>query len=197
MVVSEALAKELYSHSETGLAAVQAILPTFRARTRDSMSVRDVRQALRATVPLQVGNQAPDFRLTDADGKAVSLRDFRGKVVYLDFWYSHCAPCLAEAPAGITLKKQFLGRDVVFLYVSIDGDANLWHRTIARHALASTNSVHLLDKEGWQAARPFQVAGYPSYWIIGRDGRIRRGDAPRPRAGAETVAALEEALAAK
>jgi hypothetical protein len=55
--------------------------------------------------------------------------------------------------------------------------------------------VHLLDKGGWQAARPFHVGGYPNYWIIGRDGRIRRGDAPRPSAGAATVAALELALA--
>ena len=196
-VVSSTLARELYSHSETGLAAVQAILPTFWARTRDSLSVREVRQALWANMPLQAGNAAPDFRLIDADGKPVALRDFRGKVVYLDFWYSHCAPCLAEAPAGTVLKKQFLNRDVVFLYVSIDGDSGLWKRTLAKHSLTSSNSVHLLDKEGWLAARPFHVGGYPSYWIIGRDGRIRNGDAPRPSAGAKTVAALEEALAAK
>lgn len=194
-VVSNMLARELYGHSNTGLAAVQAIMPTFRSRTHDSVAVRTVRQALRATMPLQAGNVAPDFRLVNTEGKSVALRDFRGKVVYLDFWYSHCAPCLAEAPAAAVLKKQFLRRDVVFLYVSIDEDAGLWQRTLSKHALASPNSVHLLDKEGWQAARPFHVGGYPSYWIIGRDGRIRQGDAPRPSAGATTVAALEQALA--
>lgn len=194
-VVRGVLERELYSQSGTSQAAVRAILPMFLARTQDSTSVRDVRRALQATTPLQPGNVAPDFRLADAEGKPVSLRDFRGKVVYLDFWYSHCAPCLAEAPAGIILKKRFLGRDVVFIYVSIDVDAGLWQRTMTKHALASPNSVHLLDAEGWLAARPFQVAGYPSYWIIGRDGRIRRGDAPRPSAGATIVAALEQALA--
>jgi thiol-disulfide isomerase/thioredoxin len=125
----------------------------------------------------------------------VTLSSFRGKVVYLDFWYSHCVPCLAEAPAAALLKKQFLGRDVVFLYISIDENAALWQRTMAKHRLASPNSVHLLDQEGWLAARPFHVGSYPSYWIIGRDGRIRQGDAPRPSAGATVVAALEQALA--
>lgn len=194
-LLSGVLTRELGSHSETGLQAVQAIWPTFRARTHDSAAVREVRQALRRNTPLQPGNLAPEFRLRDASGQAVSLTDFRGKVVYLDFWYSHCAPCLAEAPAATVLKKQFAGREVVFLYVSIDHDAALWQRTLAKHSLAGPNSVHLLDAEGWQAARPFQVSGYPSYWIIGRDGRIWRGDAPRPSAGAATVAALEQALA--
>ncbi|MBO2010924.1 TlpA family protein disulfide reductase [Siccationidurans soli] len=194
-VMSMLLSSELSSHATTSLAAVQAILPTFRARTRDSLSVREVQAALRANTPLQPGNLAPEFRLTSAEGKAVALKDLRGKVVYIDFWYSSCKPCLAEAPAAQELKKKFLGQDVVFLYISIDQGPALWHRTIAKYALDSPNSVHLQDPEGWLAARPFHVSGYPSYWIIGRDGRIRQGAAPRPSAGPTTVAALEQALA--
>jgi len=196
-VLSRTLVGELYRHSSTSLAAVQAILPTFWAHTRDSMSVREVRQAWQKSAPLQAGSMAPTFRLNNAEGRAVTLNDFRGKVVYLDFWYSNCRPCLAEASAAQALKKKFLGQDVAFLYISIDLGAALWRRTIAKYALDSPNSVHLLDPEGWLAARPFQIAGYPSYWIIGRNGRIRRGDAPRPSAGTETVLALEQALAEK
>jgi peroxiredoxin len=196
-VVSTVLTSELSSHAATSLAAVQAVLPTFWDCTRDSLSVREVRAAMRANTPLQPGNLAPEFRLTSADGKAVSLKDLRGKVVYIDFWYSSCKPCLAEAPAAQELKKKFLGQDVVFLYISIDQGPALWHRTIAKYALDSPNSVHLQDPEGWLAARPFHVSGYPSYWIIGRDGRIRQGAAPRPSAGSTAVAALEQALAEK
>lgn len=56
-----------------------------------------------------------------------------------------------------------------------------------------SSSVHLRDP---QATVPsaYNVQGYPSYLLIGRDGRIRLSDAPRPSAGAETVAALEQAL---
>ena len=196
-LVSRTLASELTSHTSTSVAAVRAIWPTFWARTRDSTSVQELRQAWRNNTPLQVGSLAPAFRLSNADGKAVTLQDFRGKVVYIDFWYSSCRPCLAEAPARQELKKKFLGRDVVFLYISIDQGTALWRRTIARFALDGPNSAHLQDPEGWLAARPFQVPSYPSYWIIGRNGRIRRGEAPRPSAGPATVLALEQALAEK
>jgi thiol-disulfide isomerase/thioredoxin len=195
--VSQTLVWELSRHSPASLAAVRAVLPTFWARTRDSMAVRQLRQALRENTPLQAGSLAPAFQLHDTDGRPVTLAEFRGKVVYLDFWYSSCQPCLAEAPAARALKQKFRGQDVVFLYISIDPGAALWRRTIAKFALDGPNSVHVRDPEGWKAARPFQVPSYPSYWIIGRNGRIRRGDAPRPSAGPETVLALEQALAEK
>lgn len=191
------LANQLYDFPGTAQAPVQAILPTFRTTNRDSVVAGYVRRALQATAPLQRGKPAPDVLLRDETGKAVALHDFRGKVVYVDFWYSNCAPCLAEAPAATTLKKKFLGRDVVFLHISVDADQALWQRTMKKHALASPNSVHLLDPKGAKAATAFAVAGYPTYWIIGRDGLIWRSAAPRPSAGAETVSALEQALAAK
>jgi thiol-disulfide isomerase/thioredoxin len=196
-LVGSTLAGALASHSGTSLAAVRAVLPTFWARNCDSTAAQELRRAWRNNAPLQAGSLAPGFRLNNTEGKAVTLNDFRGKVVYLDFWYSSCRPCLAEAPAARVLKQKFLGQDVVFLYVSIDQGAALWRRTIATYALDGPNSVHVLDPEGWLAARPFQVPSYPSYWIIGRNGRIRRGDAPRPSAGPETAVALEQALAEK
>lgn len=140
---------------------------------------------------------APDFRLQEVSGKAVALRELRGKVVYLDFWYSGCRPCLAEAPASSKLKRAFLGRDVVFLYVSTDTNINQWRQTIDKFALAGPNSVHLFDPEGWHAARAYQVQGFPTYLLISRDGRILSRNAPRPSEGAKTVAALEQALAAE
>ncbi|WP_324670828.1 TlpA disulfide reductase family protein [Hymenobacter sp. GOD-10R] len=174
---------------------VLAMLPLFKAHNRDSVVASTIRQALRSTEHLRRGDLAPVFTLQDASGKRVSLQDFRGKVVYLDFWYSSCAPCLAEAPAAVKLKKQFMGRDVVFLYISIDRKADDWQKALARHPLTSPNSVHLLDPGGYKASANYGVGGFPSYWIIGRDGRIRQGAAPRPSAGAETVAVLEQALA--
>lgn len=145
---------------------------------------------------LQAGQPAPAFRLIDTAGKAVALQDFNGKVVYLDFWYSGCKPCLAEAPAASTLKQQFLDKDVIFAYISTDTNVGFWRQTIEKFALNSTNSVHLLDPEGWHAARAYHIKGFPTYWIIGRDGRIWQKDAPRPSDGARTVALLKRALAA-
>ncbi|MBX0289976.1 TlpA family protein disulfide reductase [Hymenobacter sp. HSC-4F20] len=196
-IVGDLLVNQLYDFPDEGRAAVRAALPAFRAHNRDSTIARNLREAWRSTAGLQAGSPAPDFTLRDANGKRVSLHDFRGNVVYLDFWYSSCAPCLAEAPAAGRLKKQFQGRDVVFLYVSVDRKAEDWHRALAKYPLTGPTSVHLLDPGATQAAAAYGVGGYPTYWVIGRNGRIWRGGAPRPSAGPETVTLLEQALAAR
>ncbi|TYZ07847.1 TlpA family protein disulfide reductase [Hymenobacter lutimineralis] len=194
-VIGELLMGQLYDHPTTTREAVGSLLPTYFARTQDSMYVRNVRLAWQTTAGLQTGQPAPAFSLRSAQGKTVSLADFKGKVIYLDFWYSSCRPCLAEAPAAEKLKKQFLGRDVVFLYISVDRKAEEWQQAIRKFALASPNSVHLLDPGASNAASAYGVSSFPSYWVIGRDGRIWRGAAPRPSSGPEVVAVLEKALA--
>ena len=175
--------------------AVLAAYPTFRAQNRDSTLARDLRAMLQKQVPLLPGQPAPVFTLRNASDQPVSLADFKGKVVYLDFWASWCVPCIAETPAGVALKKQFEGRDVVFLYVSVDRNAADWQKSLATHPLASPSSVHLRDQAGPTSAQStYQANGIPNYWLIGRDGRIVLAHAPRPSDGPKTVAAIEAAL---
>ncbi|MET4105819.1 TlpA disulfide reductase family protein [Hymenobacter sp. UYP22] len=138
--------------------------------------------------------RAPDFRLQDTAGKAVQLQDFRGKVVYLDFWYSGCRPCVAEAPAAERLKKRLSGKDVVFVYISTDVVLEPWRKTIITHQLAGPTSVHLLDPEGIRAARPYHVDGFPTYMIISRQGEFIQRNAPRPSEGNAAERALLQAL---
>jgi peroxiredoxin len=171
-------------------------IPTFRAHNRDSTIARDLRQAMRAHQRLTSGQPAPDFTLTDASGKTVSLRELRGKVVYLDFWASWCGPCLAEMPASNELRKQFAGREVAFVYISLDTKPAAWQQAVAARQLAGSNSVHLrADQEFASAvALAYGVQSIPSYWLIGRDGRLVQNGAPRPSEGAKIAAALEAAL---
>jgi cytochrome c biogenesis protein CcmG/thiol:disulfide interchange protein DsbE len=65
---------------------------------------------------------APDFTLNDASGKPVTLSDFRGKVVLLNFWATWCAPCRIEIPWFSELQQTYEGRDFVVLGVSLDED---------------------------------------------------------------------------
>jgi cytochrome c biogenesis protein CcmG/thiol:disulfide interchange protein DsbE len=70
--------------------------------------------------PLAVGKLAPDFLLADLNDKQYRLSDFRGKVVFLNFWATWCKPCREEMPSMEILNKNFEKDGLVILAVSID-----------------------------------------------------------------------------
>jgi peroxiredoxin len=67
-----------------------------------------------------LGKTAPDFTLKDTDGKKVSLTDYKGKAVVVDFWATWCAPCKIEIPWLEQLNKQYAGQGLQILGVSED-----------------------------------------------------------------------------
>ncbi len=138
-----------------------------------------------ATAP---GNPAPDFTHVDIDGNNVSMADFRGKVVYLDFWASWCGPCMRQMPFLKDLKKRMEGKDVVFLYISVDEDPEAWKKTVAEKEI---EGVHL-NVPGRQHPVPvaYAVRGIPKFMLIGRDGKILDNVPPRPSSDAIDQAIL-------
>jgi cytochrome c biogenesis protein CcmG/thiol:disulfide interchange protein DsbE len=67
-----------------------------------------------------VGKMAANFTLTDVNGKKVSLSDFKGKAVQLNFWATWCAPCKIETPWLVELEKQYKAKGFEILGVSFD-----------------------------------------------------------------------------
>jgi len=63
---------------------------------------------------------APNFRLEDLKGRKIELKNFRGKVIFLNFWATWCGPCKEEMPSIETLHQQFKEKDFVFLTISVD-----------------------------------------------------------------------------
>ncbi|NVO85401.1 TlpA family protein disulfide reductase [Hymenobacter terrestris] len=175
------------------LPGVLAAYPTFRTQNRDSVMARDLRVLLQKQLLISPGRLAPAFTLRDHEGKAVALQDLRGQVVYLDFWGTWCRPCMEEMPASRELRKQFAGREVVFVYVAMGDKAEKWQQVLAAERLTGPGSVHLRDQEQ-KTGVDYQVFRYPTYFLIGRDGRIVTGNAPRPSNAAAAAAAIETAL---
>ncbi len=124
------------------------------------------------------GNPAPLFSLKTKEGKTVNLSDFKGKVVYLDFWASWCGPCMMEMPHAKILQDSFANKEVVFLYVSIDEDEKAWQKTMAAKKM---KGVHVLAKGfDHEVPKKYGVNGIPSYYLISREGKIIDNHPSRP-----------------
>lgn len=122
---------------------------------------------------LTAGAEAPDFTLVDESGKTISLSDFRGKVVYIDFWATWCPPCTYALLKSNDLKQEFEGKDVVFLYISLDSDMGSWRRFLNRHR---PGGVHVFAKGRYKSevAGDYTVRGLPAYFLIDKDGNLAR-----------------------
>ena len=124
---------------------------------------------------VKAGELAPDFELKDSDGKRVKLSDFRGKIVFLDFWATWCGPCRGEIPHLKELAKNFGSRDdFVLLSVSLDTDAAKWREFIRKEQM---NWRHALDDKNWEGvASKYGVTGIPTTFLLDKDGKVLKTD---------------------
>jgi cytochrome c biogenesis protein CcmG, thiol:disulfide interchange protein DsbE len=118
--------------------------------------------------PAQVGMIAPDFTIQD-QGQTVSLAEYRGKTVVLNFWASWCPPCLEEFPSLMQLQQQV--PNVVVLAVSFDTDADAYRQYVADNHLR--DMVIALDLSQ-RSNLAFGTTRPPETYIIDTQGRIRR-----------------------
>lgn len=124
-------------------------------------------------IGFDVGQAAPQFTLADQNGNPVSLTDFYGNVILLDFWASYCAPCLVGLPRLYEIQQTYGDRGLVLIPVSVD-------RTEARMVDALVDmgvydSLHLWEsREASQNVKAlFGVVGIPHTFLIDRNGVIR------------------------
>jgi peroxiredoxin len=154
------------------------IIPVYEAlneKYRTSKKGKELDQRIKSVKLTTPGAEAPNFTMMDVNGKPVSLKDLRGKLVLLEFWASWCSPCRAENP---NLKAQYqLYKDKGFeiLGVSLDNDKKKWEDAIAKDDIPW---IHVSDLKGWsnEAGIIYGVSGVPAGFLIGPDGKIIGND---------------------
>lgn len=114
-----------------------------------------------------VGSAAPGFTLKDDKGKNVSLDDFAGKYVVLEFWGSWCGYCIKELPRLKTCFDKYRDK-AVFVGIDYKDNRQTWLNAISKYELKWTNLI----AENDEVRDKYGVEGFPTKIIIDRDGKI-------------------------
>lgn len=154
-------------------AAVGPLFEGLAPAVRQSPDGQDFAARLAEARRLGVGQVAPDFTQKDPSGRPVSLHDFRGQYVLLDFWASWCKPCRAENPDLVKTYQQFKSRRFTVLSVSLDRPTGreAWLKAIAADGLPWTHVSDLKFDQN-EVALLYGITGVPQNLLIGPDGRV-------------------------
>ena len=120
---------------------------------------------------LAVGGQLPDFTANDPDGKKISLSDFKGKYVLVDFWASWCIPCRNEFPFLKKAYSKYKDKNFEIIGYSIDSEASVWVSAIENDDTPWVQVSHLLGYKDPVAVN-YQINGVPANWLIAPDGKV-------------------------
>ena len=151
---------------------------------------RDPFGALSITRPEQVV-EAPDFRLADPDGQRLSLRDQRGRVVFLNFWATWCAPCRAEMPEMERLHQEFKGNGFAVLAIDLRESP----AQVRKFGQELKLTFPLLIDEDAKVIQAYAVRALPVTYLIDRKGiMVGRAIGPREWYSGEARALIRHLL---
>jgi cytochrome c biogenesis protein CcmG/thiol:disulfide interchange protein DsbE len=128
--------------------------------------------------PSGIGGAASDFTIQDSD-RTISLSQYRGKIVVLNFWASWCPPCVEELPSLEQMQTDLQSKGVVVVGVSVDTDAGDYQKFLKDH---NVNFLTVRDPAQQQTqlgvvapvASKYGTYKFPETYIIDRNGVVRR-----------------------
>ncbi|MDP7557279.1 MAG: TlpA disulfide reductase family protein [Nitrospinaceae bacterium] len=138
---------------------------------------------------------APSFELPSLNGKKIKLSDYRGKVVFINFWATWCVPCKTEMASMEKIYQRFKGRDFAMLAISVGQDISLIKPYLEKYNL--TFPV-LLDPGSKMAKKKYRTIGLPETYVLDKTGLIvHKAVGPRNWDTKELIEAFEQMISGK
>jgi peroxiredoxin len=136
-----------------------------------NIKLEKIKRAVFPELTLMEGKQLYDFNLPNATNELISTKEFRGKILLIEFWASWCAPCRKTIPALLEVYNEYKSDGFEVLGVSFDMDTEKWKRAIDKDNIIWTNVVDTLAFEG-KVATKYNISGIPNNYLIDQNGTI-------------------------
>jgi len=146
-------------------------LNTLGEKALQSRYAQNIKQVIANGKIGAVGTKAIEFSQPDTSGKSISLSQFRGKYVLIDFWASWCRPCRMENPNVVAAYNEFKDKNFTILSVSLDQEKKNWLNAIKADHL---NWTHVSDLQFWSnaVAKLYHVESIPQNFLVDPNGVI-------------------------
>jgi thiol-disulfide isomerase/thioredoxin len=122
---------------------------------------------------LVAGSPAPNFSYRTVEGKIENLTDYKGRFIYLNFWDSHCSPCISDIVGySKTVSELYKNMNVVFLNISLDKDDLVWKKSLEKYRPSGLNGR---INEGWSGlpVKLYSIRAIPRHIIVDPEGKIK------------------------
>jgi peroxiredoxin len=173
-VVSAYIMRSQINDVYNDVAELDEILNSFSDRVKETPYFKEIREGLDRLIKTQPGSAAPEFTLKNRQGEAVSLSDFRGKIVLLDFWASWCASCIASIPSLKELYEKYRDTGFEIIGISTDSDEAAWLRSIEQHELPWINLIDRSTDGDMKntISTDYSVVFLPTFIMVDKKGKI-------------------------
>jgi len=164
----------------TNIKQIQWHLDDYRKFTNDTATISAIKEkygidfsktnlmALRG-----INNEQFDFKSV--------IENYRGKVVYVDFWASWCAPCRKAMASAKKLRSQLSGEDVVFIYIAINDQMDNWKKAVIQEDTQNGGVNYLVENpKTSQLIKDLEIQAIPRYLIFDKNGELAYRNAPGP-----------------
>lgn len=177
-----------------GFKRLDSVALTFMDRLQNPF----LKEILHPYVQLSKGSSAFVFSLPDSSNTYHKLDDYRGKVVFIDFWYTGCGACISYYKNTLKeIEAQYAGNEhIVFFTVSIDRQAALWKKSLQTGNFTGEHAINLItEQKGTEhpIINYYKIQGYPAPLLIDKRGKIfAKGQELRTKEG--LTASIDAAL---